>query len=85
MALEMLGRQRNITLRMKNYMAAPLVAASTDLALSLPSNLAVMYDMELFEMPFNVETLNQYLYWHKTTDQDQASIWMRTLLMGLLA
>jgi len=84
MALEMLGRKRNIKLRMKNYMAGPLVVASTDLALTLPSILASMYEMELFEMPFNVETLNQYLYWHKSADQDQASIWMRNLLLGLI-
>ena len=84
MALEMLGRKRNIKLRMRNYMAGPLVVASTNLALTLPSILASMYEMELFEMPFDVETLNQYLYWHKSADQDQASIWMRNLLLGLL-
>lgn len=84
MALEMLGRKRNIRLRMKNYMAGPQVVASSDLALTLPSILASMYDMPLFEMPFNVDTLNQYLYWHKSADQDQASIWMRNLLLGLL-
>lgn len=84
MALEMLGRKRDIKLRMRNYMAGPLVVASTDLALTLPSILASMYEMELFEMPFDVETLNQYLYWHKSADQDQASIWMRNLLLGLL-
>lgn len=84
MALEMLGRQRNIRLRLKNYMAGPHVVASSDLALTLPSILASIYDMELFEMPFNVETLNQYLYWHKSADQDQASIWLRNLLLGLL-
>jgi DNA-binding transcriptional LysR family regulator len=83
-ALEMLGRTRNIRLRMKNYMAGPQVVSTTDLALTLPRNLAAMYPMKVFEMPFNVETLDQYLYWHKSADQDQASIWMRTLLLGLL-
>jgi len=83
-ALEMLGRTRNIKLRMKNYMAGPQVVSTTDLALTLPRNLAAMYPMKAFEMPFNVETLDQYLYWHKSADQDQASLWMRTLLLGLL-
>ena len=84
MALEMLGLQRKIKLRMKNYMAGPQVVASTDLALSLPSNLARRYDMKVFEMPFKVETLNQYLYWHRSADRDQASVWMRNILLGLL-
>jgi len=84
MALEMLGRRRNIKLRMKNYMAGPEVVATTDLALTLPRNLAGMYSMKIFEMPFKVETLNQYLYWHRSADQDQANIWMRNMLLGLL-
>ena len=84
-ALEMMGRTRNVEgCRMKNYMAGPQVVSTTDLALTLPRNLATMYPMKIFEMPFNVETLDQYLYWHKSADQDQASIWMRTLLLGLL-
>lgn len=84
MALEMLGLRRNIKLRMKNYMGGPQVVASTDLALTLPSNLASLYDMKIFEMPFKVETLDQYLYWHKSTDQDQANLWMRNILLGML-
>ena len=84
MALEMLGRERKIALRMRNYIAAPQVVAATDLALTLPGNLASMYDMRLFEMPFNVEMLNQYLYWHKSADQDQANIWLRKIVIGLL-
>lgn len=84
MALEMLGLRRTIKLRMKNYMAGPQVVAATDLALTLPSNLASMYEMKTFEMPFKVETLNQYLYWHRSADQDQANIWMRNILLGLL-
>lgn len=84
MALEMLGCRRNIKLRMKNYMAGPEVVATTDLALTLPRNLAGMYSMKIFEMPFKVETLNQYLYWHRSADQDQANIWMRNMLLGLL-
>lgn len=84
MALEMLGLRRTIKLRMKNYMAGPQVVASTDLALSLPSNLAKLYDMNTFEMPFKLETLNQFLYWHRSADLDQANIWMRSILLGLL-
>lgn len=83
-ALETLGLERTIRLRMKNYMAAPLVVASSDLALTLPANLAALYELNLYEVPFNVEQLNQFLYWHRNSDQDQASIWMRTLLLDLL-
>lgn len=85
MALERLGRQRNIQLRIKNYMAGPQIVQTTNLALTVPRNLALMHDMKILELPFNVESLDQYLYWHKSADQDQASIWMRTVLLGLLS
>ncbi len=83
-ALDRLGRQRNIQLRMQNYMAGPQVVASTNLALTIPRSLAIMYDMKMLELPFNVEALDQFLYWHKSADKDQANIWMRGILLGLL-
>ena len=39
-ALERLGRSRDIRLRMMNYLAAPEVVATTDLALTLPATMA---------------------------------------------
>jgi DNA-binding transcriptional LysR family regulator len=83
-ALERLGLQRKIKVRMQTYMAGPQLVASTDLALTIPRNLASMYDMKTLEMPFNVEALDQYLYWHKSTDQDRANQWFRSILTDLL-
>jgi len=85
MALDRLGRRRNIQLRMKNHIAAPQVVAATDLALTVPRSVADLTSLNVLELPFNVETLNQFLYWHKTADKDQANIWMRNLLTSLLA
>lgn len=85
MALDRLGLQRSIRVRMQNYMAAPQLVATTQLALTIPRNLAMMYQMKILEMPFNVEPLEQYLYWHKRADQDQANRWMRSILIDLLS
>jgi DNA-binding transcriptional LysR family regulator len=84
MALEQLGRERRIQLRMKSYMAAPQVVASTDLALTIPRALAALYDLAILELPFAVDPLVQYLYWHRSADQDRANLWMRGVLLGLL-
>ncbi len=84
MALDRLGQRRKIKLRMKNYLPGLQVVASTDLSLTIPGNLARMYRMKILEMPFNVEPLEQYLYWHKSADRDQASTWMRDILFGQL-
>ena len=62
---------------MKNYMAGPQVVASTNLALTIPRSLATMQDMKILELPFSVASLDQYLYWHKSADLDQANMWMR--------
>ena len=68
---------------MKNYMAGPQIVRSTNLALTIPRNAVPMPEMKTLELPFNVEPLSHYLYWHKSADQDQASIWMRRLILGL--
>ncbi|MCW8871847.1 MAG: LysR family transcriptional regulator [Xanthomonadales bacterium] len=83
-ALERLGRARNIRLRMMSYMAAPQVVASTDLVLTIPRTLASMYGLAALELPFEVGTLDQYLYWHKNADEDRANTWMRGILLDLM-
>jgi DNA-binding transcriptional LysR family regulator len=84
-ALERLGRARNIKLRMMSYMAAPKVVASTDLVLTIPRSLAFMYGLTTRELPFEVGTLDQYLYWHRNADEDRANAWMRGILLGALS
>ena len=83
--LERLGRARNIKLRMMSYMAAPQVVASTDLVLTIPRSLALMYGLTTLELPFEVGTLDQYLYWHRNADEDRANAWMRGVLLGALS
>jgi DNA-binding transcriptional LysR family regulator len=83
-ALERLGRARDIKLRMMSYMAAPQVVASTDLVLTIPRSLASMYGLVMLELPFEVGTLDQYLYWHRNADVDRANAWMRGILLGML-
>jgi DNA-binding transcriptional LysR family regulator len=83
-ALERLGCARRIKLRMMSYMAAPQVVASTDLVLTIPRSLASMYGLTTLELPFEVGTLDQYLYWHKNADEDRANAWMRGILLDIL-
>jgi DNA-binding transcriptional LysR family regulator len=83
-ALERLGRARGIRLRMMSYMAAPQVVASTDLVVTVPRSLATMYGLTSLELPFEVGTLDQYLYWHRNADVDRANTWMRSILLDVL-
>lgn len=83
-ALESLGQRRRVRLRMTSYLAAPQVVASTDLALTVPRALARRFDLAELELPFAVEGLDQFLYWHRGAEQDRANAWMRETLLAVL-
>jgi DNA-binding transcriptional LysR family regulator len=82
-ALNALGITRNIQLRVQHYMVAPLVAMQTDLALTVPLRLAQQYDAKILALPFQLQPLELYLYWHKSADQDQANLWLRERLLHI--
>ena len=39
--------------------------------------------VKFLELPFEVPNLETYLYWHESTDRDQANKWMRDLVLSL--
>ncbi len=87
LALGKLGKRRNIALRTQNYLATPELVSRTDLALTVPRIFAefmvTQYPVKYLELPFDVPNLDTYLYWHESTDKDQANRWMRELILAL--
>ncbi|MCH8258352.1 MAG: LysR family transcriptional regulator [Proteobacteria bacterium] len=87
LALGKMGKKRDIALRTQHYLSTPQLVLRTDLALTVPrifadflvSNTPVRY----LDIPFEVPHLETYLYWHESTDQDQANQWMRKLILTL--
>ena len=57
----------------------------TDLALTAPVQLLQRYDARIFELPFPLPRLEWHLYWHRSSEQDQASIWLRCQIIELLS
>ncbi len=82
-ALNKLGRRRNIKLRVQHYRVAPLVVLRTDLALTVPASLANQYPARLFELPFQIPQMDWHLLWHKNQHDDPANRWLRGELMEL--
>jgi len=72
-------------MRVQHYMVAPLVALRTDLALTAPVQLLQRYDARIFELPFPLPRLAWHLYWHRSSEQDQASIWLRSQIIEMLS
>lgn len=81
------GLSRKIALRCQHYLPAALVAARTELVLTVPQALAQMLARlaPLVEKPFplTLNPLEAYVYWHASRENDPANRWLRGVLLGL--
>jgi DNA-binding transcriptional LysR family regulator len=86
LSLGKMGRKRNITLRTQHYLATPQLLMNTDFALTIPrifaDFLSATVPIRYLELPFEVPPLESHLYWHESTDKDQANIWMRETILN---
>ncbi len=85
LSLGKMGKKRDVVLRTQHYLATPLLVATTDYALTVPKLFADFLardpNIEYFELPFEVPPLESYLYWHESTDKDQANQWIRNIFI----
>lgn len=87
LALGKLGKRRNIALRTQHYLATPELVSRTDLVLTVPrifaDFLVRQYPVRYLDLPFSVPNLESHLYWHESTDKDQANRWLREIILEL--
>lgn len=85
--LARIGRSRHVALRCQQYYAACRVVAESDLLLTMPQHYAHTANLSLpnrvLALPFPVPTLDVYLYWHETAEDDPANRWLREVLLKL--
>lgn len=81
--LNKLGLQRNIQLRVQHSRAAPLIAAKTNLVLTIPETLAREYDLKIYDLPFELPRIDWHLYWPASHSNDKAHNWMRETIFSL--
>ncbi|HUP93087.1 MAG TPA: LysR family transcriptional regulator [Solimonas sp.] len=81
MELARRGLQRRIKLRCQHYFAACRVVEQSDLILTIPERYAGgasrQLDNVILPLPFEVPSLDAYLYWHANTDNEPANRWLR--------
>ncbi|MAD63068.1 LysR family transcriptional regulator [Haliea sp.] len=82
-ALYKLGYNREIALWAQSYSMAPNLVRRTDLALTVPRQLAIRSKLPFMELPFHVPPLELFLYWHKNVDLDPAICWLRDQILSL--
>ena len=85
-ALAALGIERRIALVVPHFFATPAVVAATDLAVTVPANLAQLYEgrgIVSLDLPFAVPAVELALYWHERMHEDPANRWLRTAFVDL--
>ena len=59
----------------------------TELALTTTTTFADViksyFPVRVLQLPFDVPPLETYLYWHESTDRDQANTWMREMILDI--
>ncbi len=77
--------QRQIALRCQFYFAACRTVSQTDLVLTMPESYAHManrqFGNQVLAMPASLSSMDAYLFWHTSTDNDVANRWLRSVLL----
>ncbi|MBL6689647.1 MAG: LysR family transcriptional regulator [Pseudomonadales bacterium] len=85
LTLGKMGKKREVVLRTQHYLSTPQLVSNSNFALTVPKIfaefLAVASPTRYLELPFEVPHLESFLYWHESTDSDQANAWMRQLII----
>lgn len=83
-ALERLGVQRRVKLRVPDFLAAVLLAATSDLVCTVPEKLAAavspLLPLETYVHPFALPRFTILQYWHPRVHRDPANQWLRQLV-----
>ena len=71
---------------MPHFVVVPLIVASTDLIVSVPSHVAGasarMVKVKVHPLPIPIPSFDVSLYWHERVENDAASHWLRARAAG---
>ena len=85
--LQRLGVERNVALRVPNFLGLGGLVASTDLMVTLPSRVAQtlvrIADVKAMRPPFALPTFSIKQHWHERYKQDPANGWLRAVISDL--
>ncbi len=85
--LERLGVQRNVALRLPNFLGIGGLVASTDLVVTVPRRVADtlvrIADVKSVPPPFPLPVFAIKQHWHERYQQDPANRWLRSVISDL--
>jgi DNA-binding transcriptional LysR family regulator len=81
------GVEENVALRVPHFVVVPLIVASTDLIVSLPSRVAEassrLAKVKVHPLPIPIPSFDVSLYWHARVENDAANRWLRSAMVEL--
>ncbi len=85
-ALARLGRTRRVALSCESYALAPMIAARSDLMVTLPRLLLTGFGdrLDLFDPPLPLKRFTVFAMWHDRTHHDPVNLWVRSQLFAAL-
>lgn len=88
-ALERAGLARRIVLRVPHFTVLPMVLERTDLILTLPRRVALVFErrgnLRSLPPPVPIAAADVAVHWHERFDADAGNRWLREQLAELLA
>ncbi len=82
--LNSLGVKRRIMLKLPHFLSAPLIVQETDLILTLPRRVALLFakytNLAVLEPPIELGKYNYIQVWHERCHYDPRHIWLRELI-----
>lgn len=83
------GIQRNIALRVPNYLGIAFVIEQTDLLVTIPERLAQVLEgrgkFRTFALPFEMPDYTVKQHWHERYHHDPGNRWLRKVISDLLS
>ncbi len=85
--LERRGLKRNVALRVPHFLVIPMIVASTDLIVTIPSRVAnamsKLVRVRVHPLPVPIPSFDVSLFWHPRFADDPPIQWMRSLMVEL--
>jgi DNA-binding transcriptional LysR family regulator len=81
------GVEDNVALRVPHFVVVPLIVASSDLIVSLPSRVAEasgrLVKVKVHPLPIPLPSFDVSLYWHARVENEAANRWLRNAMLEL--
>ena len=86
-ALAQMGVQRNVALRLPNFLGVGTLVSSTDLIVTVPHRVAEtllrIAAVKVLPPPFELPVFSIKQHWHDRFQQDPANRWLRSVISDL--